>query len=759
MTIAKTRFILFAVALATVAGGASAQPYSLAGSDTLEVVMKDSIKRLDGTLTYGATVTMPGWGKNVIYQGGGSGTAEKAVAANKQSIAAMSRNLNASAIGVVPSVCTDTTGLFSTKTTCTPVTPPAVDPCIALVGAGSTCSAQATYCSGAGTICAVDADCATGQTCTGTVATAKFTANNYLNVVGVDAAVLVQYAPIRIADLKRSNFVSTYGDLIDTTNKMVPNLWGKCSLTTTKRCAKNPDSGTVSDSTGADAACPAGETCVYDAAFLGTTYNNAFEVMISGVDGSGTTLACSHPARLKALADFKKAQGNKQLFHFYRRDDNSGTTDTFKDKAGVGNFCNGSAQGVLSTQRYCAIPAVPANPNATPPTPAIPVQIFNARCATATAAADCAAFPGATCPLQVFGTQVPEVVGGATSGLVSWNVANQDLDPVRFPCPDQKPNTSQTNCTNVWTAQYCTAADNNDALGLACDPTLSYNGGPLTRGPSPDGGVTPGAPLNGCPCTQGFVVALSEGDNSVSLFDVTRTIGSRVAGDTGGSMGYAGREAISFGASAAAPSIVYSPLNDTNVRNDDYVLARRLFLAQAPNNADSTALNPYESAAGTTGKLAQERLLANFMTAPVGGATVGSSGACNIQDIVKKAGFLGCTQNCKDTPKTPNICAKTFPPAPTTFPARLVPGVGYLGGPWWDFQGAVNLDSTARNCAVSSPIGSPATGAWVTATASGGTCASGNGTRPAGYACSTNRECASNSCLDNTQGLGILICQ
>src|SRR5262249_28452725 len=70
-----------------------------------------------------------------------------------------------------------------------------------------------------------------------------------------------------------------------------------------------------------------------------------------GVDGSGSAAACSSPKRVQAISDFSAAFGVPIVRHFYRRDDNSGTTDTFKDKINVGRFCNGAAVGVLGTNK------------------------------------------------------------------------------------------------------------------------------------------------------------------------------------------------------------------------------------------------------------------------------------------------------------------------------------------------------------------------------------------------------------------------
>jgi hypothetical protein len=79
-------------------------------------------------------------------------------------------------------------------------------------------------------------------------------------------------------------------------------------------------------------------------------YDELLQVILSGVDGSGSTVACADPKRVQAIADFSAAFGST-LRHFYRRDENSGTTDTFKDKINVGRFCNGTAVGVLGTNK------------------------------------------------------------------------------------------------------------------------------------------------------------------------------------------------------------------------------------------------------------------------------------------------------------------------------------------------------------------------------------------------------------------------
>ncbi len=83
----------------------------------------------------------------------------------------------------------------------------------------------------------------------------------------------------------------------------------------------------------------------------GSGYSQLLEVILSGVDGSGSVAACSDPRRIQALQDFAACNGIAAIDHFFRRDDNSGTTDTFKDKVAVGRFCNGAAVGVLGANK------------------------------------------------------------------------------------------------------------------------------------------------------------------------------------------------------------------------------------------------------------------------------------------------------------------------------------------------------------------------------------------------------------------------
>jgi hypothetical protein len=130
----------------------------------------------------------------------------------------------------------------------------------------------------------------------------------------------------------------------------------------------------------------------------GNAYTNILEVVLSGVDGSGTVVACADPRRVQAVLDLAQLQGTASgaINHIYRSDDNSSITSTFIDRMHVGRFCNGAAQGVVAL-------ANPANPN----------------------------------------------------------LNNQDFDPIRRPCAELSPGQQETSCTDMTTGQACKASDGN----------------------------------------------------------------------------------------------------------------------------------------------------------------------------------------------------------------------------------------------------------------------------------------------------------
>jgi len=64
-----------------------------------------------------------------------------------------------------------------------------------------------------------------------------------------------------------------------------------------------------------------------------------------GVKSKATTAECAHPRRLQALANMTACQGVNRIDHVYRRDDKSGTQDTFREHLQVNLWCNGKSEG------------------------------------------------------------------------------------------------------------------------------------------------------------------------------------------------------------------------------------------------------------------------------------------------------------------------------------------------------------------------------------------------------------------------------
>jgi hypothetical protein len=87
--------------------------------------------------------------------------------------------------------------------------------------------------------------------------------------------------------------------------------------------------------------------------FRGSGYTQLLEIVLAGVDGSGSVRACSDIRRISALLDLSAMQGIPSgiIKHFYRRDDNSGATDLLKEKARIRGFCNGAAVGALGSDK------------------------------------------------------------------------------------------------------------------------------------------------------------------------------------------------------------------------------------------------------------------------------------------------------------------------------------------------------------------------------------------------------------------------
>jgi hypothetical protein len=429
-------------------------------------------------------------------------------------------------------------------------------------------------------------------------------------------------------------------------------------------------------------------------------YDNLLMVALGGVDGSGSLQACSDPRRVQALQDLAGCMGVDHIEHIYRRDDNSGTTDTWKDRIIVtastadprypwvgGRFCNGQSIGGING----------ANPQ-------------YGICSVTRSITTCANDAG--CP---------------TGEVCQFNLNNQDLDPIRRSCVAPDATHAPTSCTDTTTGLACQASDNNPN------------------------------------CTQGLIVALTDTDPPYSaLQDITTSIAARVKNDsTGTTTGYAGRTAVAPGLGTKGLAINTTGFTDTNVRKDAYLLSRRLFLQNALAAGQPAAEAPTDTATaiGITGagapQLTAEQNLFNFMTDVNGSASnpVGTPGRCNVDPIVKQFNFITCTTDCNTDVSTlsGNLCANTPAPAVAGALGALLPNGPKSGtvpvvvnGFTFNYGvgGAKFINSTGSNAACTAGsvcVSGPCTAAL--------TCPAANG-RPSNAACSQGSDCASGQCID-----------
>jgi len=417
-----------------------------------------------------------------------------------------------------------------------------------------------------------------------------------------------------------------------------------------------------------------------------SNYSNTMMILLSGPDGSGTIAACSDPRRVQAAQDLAGCLGGgiDHLEHIFRRDDNSGTTDTIKDRIIVtassadtrypfvgGRFCNGKAiggiDGSVDKPGFCSISRTACS-NTAPCT--------------------------------------------AAQGICQFNLNNQDYDPIRRTCVASDSTHAPTTCTNVLTGTSCVAGDAN--------------------------------------CTQGLVVALSDTDPGST--DITTSIAARVKNDiTGATIGYAGREAITGNKGTKAPSLENQTLkaapSPNNVRGEQYMLARRLFLQNGglsggPNDDlidDLAGPNIGTQVGQGASQFTAEQTFFTWTT-----------DASKIDPIVAQFGFITCGNIGDDHCSLPtsNLCNKApFVAVPSPlgaiFPTDVAGGQAV----------ALRSDGTGATCS--------GTAACVS---TGGSCASGvcpaANARPLNSACSQNSDCASGHCTDvlflGTPGQGLL---
>jgi hypothetical protein len=291
--------------------------------------------------------------------------------------------------------------------------------------------------------------------------------------------------------------------------------------------------------------------------------NSDLAIILGGYNASGTSKAttaeCAAPERLAALARLVGCMGINRLDHIYRRDDKSGTQDTWREHLQFPRWCNGKSEGTGN-----------------------------------------------------------DAVGS------KGNLANKDLDPIRRRCVP---------------SDYTYAADGTTVTGGTTAPTTCTYYPLATTCKAGDPDITD--PSYGTiKCSQGLVVALSEVDFGSK--DITISIGNRVKHDPNGfSMGLAGlasvanSDVVGFVAGTNINSITFEP---GNIRNGQYLMARRLFL-QGKTNA---AHNATVSGDPDTGRDVEESKFYNWVT-----------NRCNALPVVVEAGFLppldDCHAPCDDT--------------------------------------------------------------------------------------------------------------
>ena len=438
-------------------------------------------------------------------------------------------------------------------------------------------------------------------------------------------------------------------------------------------------------------------------------YSNLLMVVMGGVDGSGTLAACSDPRRVQAVQDLASALGVSTIDHLYRRDDNSGTTDTWKDRIITiassadprypwlgGRFCNGQSiggiNGAATQTGFCA--------TGTPLTVTTTTCTKDANCAT--------------------------VAPASPSNACWFNRNNQDLDPIRRPCVAADATHAPTSCTNVLTGAPCNPGDVN--------------------------------------CTQGLVVALTDADPGST--DITTSIAARIKNDsTGQSVGYAGKEAVLPGKGTKGLTINTTSFSDTNVRKGTYLLSRRLFLQNAVASgqpvgdqpSDTAGVNIADGGAGAAGKgggtsqITAEQNLFTYMTDTTGSLTGGTPGRCIVDPIVSSLNFITCGTDCTvDASTLPNnLCAKV-PASPVASPLSAFVPNGSFGAS--GAGGTKSIDSTGKVWNGTTTVAA--------ACAAGALCASGvctagltcpiyTGARPKYSACVQNSDCVSGTtCQD-----------
>jgi len=337
--------------------------------------------------------------------------------------------------------------------------------------------------------------------------------------------------------------------------------------------------------------------------------NNLMALILGGKGGTGDWVACSAPERVQAIQSLLDCSAGLGAFsHFYRRDDSSGTSDSVREKLQISRFCNGSHK--------------PA------------------------------------------------------AGQLSANLVGPDNDPIRTACPAPSASRKPVRCTvtdPTNTASYLKDCSSKRCSAAATVAGVSYAAGFLACTADSEcaalgaGTCTAGLASSEPGCTAGFVVSLSEPDNT-QVTDITMAIAQRILDDAS-AVGYAGREAIRkapiSGQPAKGARVNTNQASDSNVRQDKYLMARRLFLHDTCNQNAGVAITT-----DTTGDAARDAAECQFFKWATDELpeVSGKSGRENIDPIMAKFGFLPCQDDFGQPTGDGNLCSKSFSGG---FPAGL----------------------------------------------------------------------------------------
>jgi len=155
-------------------------------------------------------------------------------------------------------------------------------------------------------------------------------------------------------------------------------------------------------------------------------------------------------------------------------------------------------------------------------------------------------------------------------------------------------------------------------------------------------------------CTSGFVVSLSEPDPGQS--DITMTIAKRAATDAS-NIGYAGRESVRK-STAFGPTLNTNQASDGNVRGDTYLLSRRLWLQDTCNQVSGTPVTT-DSTDQSPGRDAAECQFFQWATDELPQVSQ-KAGRENIDPILKRWGFITCTDDNSQPTGNGNLCSKNY---------------------------------------------------------------------------------------------------